>query len=30
MRRAVDRAADWQAAPPARPEQTFFELARSH
>jgi hypothetical protein len=30
MRHAVDRATDWHAAPPARPEQTFLELARSH
>ena len=27
MRQVVDSALDWKAAPPARPEQTFFGLA---
>ena len=29
MRRVVDQAWDWNAGPPARPEQTYLELARS-
>jgi hypothetical protein len=28
MRRVVDRAMDWQTAPPARPEQAYLTLAR--
>jgi hypothetical protein len=28
MRRAVDTALDWQPAPPARPEQTWFDDRR--
>jgi hypothetical protein len=30
MRRVVDQAWDWNVGPPARPEQTYLELARSH
>ena len=29
MRIVVARAADWQAAPPARPEQAYMPLARA-
>ena len=29
MRRVVDQAWDWNPGPPARPEQTYLELARS-
>ena len=28
MRATVDRAFDWKSAPPARPEQVYFTLAR--
>jgi len=30
MRRVVDQAWDWNVGPPARPEQIYLELARSH
>ena len=29
MHALVDRAMDWQPAPPARPEQTYLTLARN-
>jgi hypothetical protein len=28
MHEAVERAAEWQSAPPARPEQTYMKLPR--